>query len=56
MLHNIALRQNIPFIPKNDYNEEAQGDVEELPNEDDSGEEEGNDLRQDVIDNFFSWV
>lgn len=53
MLHNIALRRNIPLQPV-DKNKDVQGDVEGLQNVNDSGEEEGNDLKQDVIDNFFS--
>lgn len=54
MLHYIALQWNIPFFPDDVYNEEVLGDVEELPNKYDSGEEV-NYLHQDVIDSFISW-
>lgn len=51
---SIALQRNIPYIAEDGDQEEPLGEDPDMPNEDDSGEEEGVDLRRDVIDNFLS--
>ncbi|XP_069098269.1 putative nuclease HARBI1 [Pleurodeles waltl] len=54
MLHNLALRRDIPYIPEERDPAVPPGETPEIQSEDESGEEEGADLREDVINSCSS--
>ena len=51
-LHNLALRQNIPVIDDEAHQEQPLGEEEGHAPEDDSGDEEGHDIHEELINNF----
>lgn len=56
MFHNISLQRNIPYIAEDGDHEAVPCEDSDMPNEDDSGEEDGVAWCLDLIDNFFWWM
>ena len=56
MLHNLALRRDIPIIDDEAQQYEPPAEDVEDAHGEDSGDEEGHDIHQEIITNCFSWL
>ncbi|KAJ1212261.1 hypothetical protein NDU88_007568 [Pleurodeles waltl] len=53
MLHNLALRRQVPFLHKDDPDDGVVAAVEPVDSDEDEAEEDENDNRESVIQQYF---
>ena len=54
MLHNVAVRRHIPIPPQDEAQPQQPMEDEQADGGDGSGEDEAEDVRQDLIATYFS--